>query len=112
VIGRELAQQGILQSVRSPKLSAFALVPVTPLSGHLNFFSLRSIPVDFVITLGGGAISYAQGPAIAAIKWALSPRVMVYKGLGAEASLGQEVEQPFSSPLARTSARLGAFVKF
>lgn len=112
-VAANLATDTITQTVFRPSGSIYGVGSVIPISGHLNWFSARSVPFEMEVTLGYGVVSYEDKDNEGALLWRIGPRAFVSEVVGIHFQFGQEIEAVFGDDrVTKSHARIGIVTRF
>ena len=108
-----LQTESIRQNVFRPRNSIYGVVSVVPISGHLNWFSASTLPVELSVSLGYGAVQYREKDSEGSLLWRVGPRAFVSEIVALQFQFGQEIESAFGGDsITRSHARIGVVARF
>lgn len=112
-VAANLQTDTITQTVFKPSGSIYGVASVIPISGHLNWFSARSVPFEMEVSLGYGTVTYEDKDSEGALLWRIGPRAFVTKVVGIHFQFGQEIESVFGGDrVTKSHARIGVVTRF
>ena len=112
-LSRELGPFGYEIQALAPEWTAVFVARTTPLSGMVNFFSSRAIPLDLSVLLRGGWQKYRGLRPGALVGTGLEVQLCLTPHLGLHAALLWDGDKPQNRPWqSRVGFRLGPSVRF
>lgn len=92
----ELQVKNIGTQFSVPIFSAYPIITLVPLRGHLSFFGKKPLEAELSLRAGAGYITYTDHPGRFGLLWSIRPSLHLNSQLSIQAGFGQEIESPFT----------------